>query len=681
MTLDDEIADLLIRWEEAWEHGEDLPVDVLCAGCPQHREAVARRIAALKSVSWVKSSAEGLMEENGADDATHPPDLTFPMTLGGRYRIDALIAEGGHGRVFRGFDPELQRAVALKISKHRTGVTPERLVEEARKLARLRHPGIVSVHDVGRDDGMVFVVSDLIDGENLADRIARSRPPLAEAVGIAAEVADALAFAHEQGFVHRDIKPANILLDRQGKALIADFGIALSSERRDEHEIPTCGTWEYVAPEIRRGTRPDRRSDIYSLGVVLSELLTGRKPFEATTPGGRLPQTETSLDDIPSWAERLCLRCLASDPDERPRSAREVVDEIRSSVHPHRLSRRRWWLAGAAAGGLLSVGGAGAAWLRGRTPRTVVPPKARELWRFPSNLPCTAARFSRDGGRVFAGGLDRMLHVLDARSGRELVSLDEHGTWVRCIEVSPDGRWFLTTCGGRDVGNGVLDKGPDWAIRLWDSETLRVIRNFEEHLDPATAIAFSPDGDHFVSGADDLSVKYWSITSSASLRTMRGHGGIIIACAVSPDGRFAFTGSVDRSIRSWELNTGQERRRMVVPDGTVHSLAISPDGSILASGNGDRTIRLWNTETGEEFASLRGHASHVRSLGYSPDGRTLVSGGDDGVVIAWDVRERRSLLRIGDHEGGITSVEVSASGAEVLTASVDGFVRLCRLPD
>ncbi len=360
MTQDDEIADLLIRWEEAWEHGEDLSVDVLCADCPQHQDALARRIAALKSVSWVKNCAEGQMEENGADDEPNPSDLTFPMTLGGRYRIAALIAEGGHGRVFRGFDPELQREVAIKIPKNRPGLTQNRaelLVEEARKLARLRHPGIVSVHDVGRDDGTVFVVSDLIDGENLADRIARNRPSFEEAVGIVAGVADALAFAHDQGFVHRDIKPANILLDRQGKALIADFGIAATLDELARGRDASTGTLAYMAPEQVAGEVQllDGRTDLYALGVVLYELLTGRHPFPARTPTAlreqilfRAPVSLRSLD--PSLAPELeatCLRCLAKHPADRFLTARELATALRTlgsgKVTRRRLGRSWLW--------------------------------------------------------------------------------------------------------------------------------------------------------------------------------------------------------------------------------------------------------------------------------------------------------------------------------------------------
>jgi eukaryotic-like serine/threonine-protein kinase len=354
MTQDDQIAELLIRWEEAWEHGEDFPLDTLCADCPEKKAILAKKIEALKEMAWVKAGVVDLPtgEEPGEDDDPIPP-FPIPTILGGRYQVEGLIAEGGHGRVFRGFDPELQRLVAIKIPKPRIGVTADRadmLLEEARKVAKLRHPGIVTVYDVGKEDGSVFVVSDLIEGENLADRIARSKPSISETIELVAQVADALGFAHEQGFIHRDIKPANILIDRQGKPLITDFGIAATTDDLARGRNLTSGTLPYMAPEQLAGEIQliDGRTDLYALGIVLYEMLTGRQPYQARTPTAlreqilfRSPVPLRSVDpSIASDLERICLRCLAKHPADRFSSARELAAELRS-VASGELTRKR----------------------------------------------------------------------------------------------------------------------------------------------------------------------------------------------------------------------------------------------------------------------------------------------------------------------------------------------------
>jgi len=279
----EKLAELLLRWEEGWEQGDEVSVEQLCAECPDLVESLRCQIDVLKKMAWMKRDDSDLQE---------PPTVPDPLiskTMGGRYRIDAFLAEGGFGRVYRGYDPELDRPVAVKVSKAIGAGSPERndaLLQEARRVAKLRHPGIVPIHDVGRDEGVWFFVSDLMEGQNLADLIAKQRPSPKEAAHLVAEVADALHFAHQQGFVHRDIKPSNIVLDGQGRPQITDFGIAVTTEEIPEQRFPRSGTLPYMAPEQVAGEVQliGPRTDIYALGVVLFELLTGRLPYQARTP-------------------------------------------------------------------------------------------------------------------------------------------------------------------------------------------------------------------------------------------------------------------------------------------------------------------------------------------------------------------------------------------------------------
>jgi hypothetical protein len=265
----------------------------------------------------------------------------------GRYRVEAVLGEGGCGRVYLAFDEELQRRVAVKVPR----LGPEHaslFLAEARTLAQLDHPHIVPVHDVGTtDEGSCYVVSKFIQGSDLAKRMVTGRPSFTESAALVAGVAEALHYAHLRGVVHRDVKPGNVLLDASGKPFLADFGIALKEKDFGKGTAFT-GTPAYMSPEQARGEGQlvDGRSDIFSLGVVLYELLTGRRPFRGETREEVLdqilrvePRPPRQIDDtIPPELERICLKALAKRPADRYTTARDLADELaqaaRSSARP-----------------------------------------------------------------------------------------------------------------------------------------------------------------------------------------------------------------------------------------------------------------------------------------------------------------------------------------------------------
>jgi serine/threonine protein kinase len=289
-------------------------------------------------------------EVPGAND-----DGQFPASLG-RYRITGKLGSGGFGVVYKGYDDDLRREVAIKVPHRERIATPEdaeTYLAEARSLASLDHPHIVPVHDLGRaEDGLCFVVAKFIEGTDLARKLKDTRLSFGESAELVATIADALHHAHKRGLVHRDVKPANILLDTEGRPYLADFGLALKEEDYDKGG-GIRGTPAYMSPEQANGEahRVDGRSDIFSLGSVFYELLTGSRPFRGNTPTDVIIQISCDepcpprqvADAIPAELERICLKALAKKASERYTTAKDLADDL---GHFLRAAGEGWRVAG-----------------------------------------------------------------------------------------------------------------------------------------------------------------------------------------------------------------------------------------------------------------------------------------------------------------------------------------------
>jgi serine/threonine-protein kinase len=328
-TDEELLADLLLRWEELRDRGQDTPAAELCQTCPHLVDELARRINALKVTSWMD------MPIGSADGPAGPVPSTpaETRTLAARYRLDEMIAEGGFAQVWRGYDLELQRAVAVKVPKPSRLQSADAFMVEARRVARLKHPGIVPVFDVGREGEFCFIVSEFVEGGSLGDHLVNTPPSQQQAIRWLVEVADALEYAHLHGVVHRDIKPANILIDHHGRALLADFGIAQSANTAGKQAL-SLGTLRYMSPEQLEGKPVDSHADIFSLGVVLHEALTGKLPYSSAEPNVLRREivsgiTSVSAPDIPAELKRICQKALQHDPPQRHTSAAHFAADLR----------------------------------------------------------------------------------------------------------------------------------------------------------------------------------------------------------------------------------------------------------------------------------------------------------------------------------------------------------------
>lgn len=362
-TDDETLIRLAVLWEESWEHGIDRSIEQLVGDRTELIEPLRQRIDSLKRTAWMNEP----LGSSSADDQPPPTaDLMGGLeSLPSRYQVKRLLGRGGHGAVFEAFDRELERTVAIKTAVLTDGSID--LIEEARRVAGLRHPSIVRVLDVLRIDSRSVIVSEFIEGKTLAEVIARGPVRIRRAIDIAAAVADALDFAHRQNIVHRDVKPSNILLDRDGHPHLTDFGIAAYSST-----VATefSGTLRYASPEQVRADTPtiDGRSDIYSLGIVLFEMFNGASPYPARTAAALreqvLFQTPRDLNTVnerfPDEVASILRKCVAKLPAERFLRAADLATELRSlRSHRAKLASRRqvinWGLA--TAGGVVAATG------------------------------------------------------------------------------------------------------------------------------------------------------------------------------------------------------------------------------------------------------------------------------------------------------------------------------------
>src|SRR5687767_4638482 len=424
-----------------------------------------------------------------------------PGTRLGPYEIEAPIGAGGMGEVYRARDTRLERVVAVKILSSTTEQFRARFEREAKAISSLAHPHICTLHDVGSQDGIDYIVMEHLEGETLADRLSRGPLPLEEALRYAIQIADALDKAHRRGITHRDLKPGNIMLTRTGAKLL-DFGLAkqresvepqgsvLLTERKPiTEEGMILGTFQYMAPEQIEGAPADARADIFAFGVVLYEMLSGKRAFEGKTRSSVIaailatePQSLSGIQPLtPAPLERIVQICLRKDPDERWQSIHDVKLELESlgttSAAPAPASRRTVWAGWVAAALIAAV--AATLFLLDRRREDTPAPRFRFEVMPPKDLRYNVvdgpAQLSPDGSRyiVRLSGADREPLYLRAFDSTELQPI--RGTEGAYDPFwSPDGRHIaffndgklrridLATSSAITICNGAETRGGTW---------------------------------------------------------------------------------------------------------------------------------------------------------------------------------------------------------------------------
>jgi eukaryotic-like serine/threonine-protein kinase len=377
----------------------------------------------------------------------------------GRYEIVSLLRRGGMGEVYTAEDSSLGRRVALKILPKERTKDPDRVarfVREARASSTLNHPSIVAVHDAGADGDVHFLAMELIDGEPLSEWMRRRRS-VAQRVELMAQVADGLARAHDAGIVHRDLKPDNVMVTRDGRAKIVDFGVAKLTERADPSTplgvtrrltgvtTPTArvGTTAYMSPEQIEGKAIDHRADVFAFGAVLYELLTGTSPFAAAQYADTIHNVvhlEPPLDRIPRDVRRVVRRCLRKEPELRYDSLRDAALDLREAATETAPPRRRWMLVTA----VLAIVVAGAAWLLTRKAEPAALQRGTTMTRLTNSGKVSTAAISPDGKYLVYSekeGLQEALYVKQIATGTTTRIAEPAPVFYYSIVVSPDGSY------------------------------------------------------------------------------------------------------------------------------------------------------------------------------------------------------------------------------------------------
>jgi WD40 repeat protein/tRNA A-37 threonylcarbamoyl transferase component Bud32 len=652
------------------------------------------------------------------------------------YRLEGEIARGGMGIVYRGIHTVFAEVVAIKAIYPELMLSQdlrERFLNEARIQRRLQHANIVQIREFLVEGDRFYIVMEFIQGETLAQRLKQLGGPMAagEAADIIRQALAGLASAHAQGVIHRDIKPSNIMLTREGVAKLTDFGIARG---RDTAKLTqtgmAVGTAAYMSPEQIQGVKVDHRSDIYSMGVTLYEMLTGRVPFERPKDSDSdfpvlsahtsqpPPPPRQFAPGIPVGVESAILKALAKKPEERFQSCEEFMAALSSESEPARDAIDALRAKPLASAKPLPAAPANKVVIDPITLKPISPAPSRPAPGPPALVAPMAKPAKREEPRrawpwvvvitllVLAVGGGIGWQFLRAQGKFKLIyRFAGHGDAVTSVAFSPYGRllasgsvdrtiklWDLPTRQLKQTltghenyvesvafspdGHLLASGSADKTIKIWDVASGNLKQTLKWNGNSVLAVAFGPKGQRLASGSWDGAIGIWNVESGTLTQTLTGHLAPVSSVVFSPDGRLLASGSDDKTIKLWDLASGEVVRTLSGHDGKVTCLDFSPDGHLLASGSGDTTVRIWDVAMGRLEQTLRGHNLWVRSVAFSPDGRMLASGSHDNTIGIWDVERGKKLQTLKGHQNDVESVAFSHNGEWIASGSADQTIIL-----
>jgi WD40 repeat protein/tRNA A-37 threonylcarbamoyl transferase component Bud32 len=616
------------------------------------------------------------------------PVFSLPRPFGAHELLEE-IGRGGMGVVYKARQVKLNRLVAVKLVLGGSHSGPEELARirtEAEAIARLQHPNIVQIFEVGEQDGLPFLALEYCPGGSLAKRLAGTPLPPREAARLVEQLAQAVHAAHEQKVVHRDLKLANVLLAADGAVKVSDFGLAKRLDVTGQTASGAImGTPSYMAPEQARGQSKEvgPGADVYALGAMLYELLTGRPPFRAATQAETLLQVigddpvppRRLQPQLPRDLETICLKCLEKDPSRRYASADALADDLERwlsgepiRVRPANLrelavkwARRRPALAALTAAAALLVALLLAVTLWGWGQASRAEQAAEEK---------AAAQKER------ADEAARRAKYIDAH-----LALEKGTNWIDRGEIARGLLWLVRGLEVAPADAGELQRSLRTLLDSWGRRVPQIRMAFPHFLPrykPLQAMALSPDGKVLVT-AGYLKAQFWDTATGNPLgpplplppeqQTVR--------VAFCPDSKTVITVGESGALR-WEVSRAKQvgkplLRPWPVGDG-VFDVAFSSDGKLLATAH-SRSAQLWDATSGKPVGPSLPHPRHVFAVAFSPDSKTVATACGDGRARLWEVGSGKLRGKPLEQPSACVRVLFSPDGRTLLTSDSPGVLR------